>query len=164
MSESPLNPDELAAAYLKSRDVPCPNCAYNRRGGVTAACPECGHDLAILHEDGGWKQQHRQLATRILTMLLVLCIVQVLMSGYATIFWLNMAIFSAASSMTLYLYLIQGVVGLIAYFALSIFTVRVRRRTRSDQEITATKVSSPMLAYLIVTILLWLSSFMYEFF
>ena len=160
MSMTPLNPDELAAAYLKSRDVPCPNCAYNRRGGVTAACPECGHDLSILHEDGGWKQQHQLLATRFLTMLLILCIAHVLMSAYTTITWLNIAINGMMPGLFVYLYLIQGVVGLIAYLTLSIITARVRKKNRAIQSITVQSATSPMLAYLIITTLLWVSSFL----
>jgi hypothetical protein len=43
-------PDELAALYLRARDVPCPNCNYNRRDGVAAACPECAHSLWLAPE------------------------------------------------------------------------------------------------------------------
>lgn len=160
MSDTPLNADELAATYLTSRDVPCPSCAYNRRGGVTAACPECGHVLTVIHENGGWRQKHRQLASRILTMLLVLCIAHVLMSGYSTITWLNIAMNGMMPGLIVYLYLIQGVVGMIAYLVLSIITVRARRKTRANQVTTVQSASSPMLAYLIVTILLWVASFL----
>jgi hypothetical protein len=37
----PATPDELAAFYLRARDVPCPGCNYNRRDGTAAECPEC---------------------------------------------------------------------------------------------------------------------------
>lgn len=40
-------PDELAALYLRGRDVPCPGCGYNRRDGITAACPECLNRLVV---------------------------------------------------------------------------------------------------------------------
>lgn len=40
-------PDELAAVFLRARDTPCPKCAYNRRDGLTAACPECGTGLSL---------------------------------------------------------------------------------------------------------------------
>lgn len=43
----PATPDELAPLYLRDRDVPCPGCGYNRRGGTSAACPECGHHLRL---------------------------------------------------------------------------------------------------------------------
>lgn len=43
----PATPDELAAVYLRARDIPCPGCGYNRRDGTTAACPECGHTLKL---------------------------------------------------------------------------------------------------------------------
>ncbi len=42
---TPATPDELAALFLRARDVPCPKCHYNRRDGLTAACPECGTDI-----------------------------------------------------------------------------------------------------------------------
>ncbi|RMH27026.1 MAG: hypothetical protein D6692_08290, partial [Planctomycetota bacterium] len=42
-------PDELAALYLRARDVPCPGCGYNRRDGIAAACPECLHPLKVSH-------------------------------------------------------------------------------------------------------------------
>ncbi len=40
-------PDELAAVFLRARDVPCPKCGYNRRDGTTAACPECHTSLSL---------------------------------------------------------------------------------------------------------------------
>jgi len=40
-------PDELAVLYLKDRDVPCPGCAYNRRDGTQAACPECQEPVRV---------------------------------------------------------------------------------------------------------------------
>ncbi len=40
-------PDELATLFLRARDTPCPKCAYNRRDGITAACPECHATLPI---------------------------------------------------------------------------------------------------------------------
>lgn len=42
------SPDELAALYLRSRDTPCPECGYNRRDGLTAACPECDRKIRIV--------------------------------------------------------------------------------------------------------------------
>jgi|GEM_PF-2522908 len=41
-SSRPAGRDELAAVYLRGRDVACPGCGYNRRDGTGAACPECG--------------------------------------------------------------------------------------------------------------------------
>lgn len=43
----PATPDELAALFLRGRDVPCPGCGYNRRDGTTAACPECTAEVAL---------------------------------------------------------------------------------------------------------------------
>ncbi len=42
---TPATPDELATVFLRARDIPCPNCNYNRRDSTTAACPECGTDI-----------------------------------------------------------------------------------------------------------------------
>ncbi len=44
---TPATPDELAAIYLRARDVPCPGCGYNLRDGSVAACPECDHTLSL---------------------------------------------------------------------------------------------------------------------
>ncbi|MFT5423172.1 MAG: hypothetical protein ACI89L_000946 [Phycisphaerales bacterium] len=43
----PATADELAAFYLRGRDVPCHECGYNRRDGTGAACPECGVAIEI---------------------------------------------------------------------------------------------------------------------
>lgn len=40
-TNTPATPDELAALYLRARDVTCPSCGYNRRDGTSATCPEC---------------------------------------------------------------------------------------------------------------------------
>lgn len=52
MAEHPATPqpatdDELAAFYLRARDVLCANCGYNRRDGTGAACPECQAQLNV---------------------------------------------------------------------------------------------------------------------
>lgn len=39
--------DELAGLYLRGRDVDCPSCGYNRRGGKVSLCPECGCAIAL---------------------------------------------------------------------------------------------------------------------
>lgn len=49
--QAPATPDELAALYLRGRDVPCPGCGYNRRDGTAAACPECRADLGLATPD-----------------------------------------------------------------------------------------------------------------
>ena len=41
------NDDELAEFYLRGRDVGCPSCGYNRRGGKSGRCPECGCTIAF---------------------------------------------------------------------------------------------------------------------
>lgn len=43
----PATPDELAALFLRGRDVPCPGCGYNRRDGTASACPECGKPCCL---------------------------------------------------------------------------------------------------------------------
>lgn len=40
-------PPTPLAEFLHERDVVCPVCAYNLRGVKAAACPECGHALAL---------------------------------------------------------------------------------------------------------------------
>lgn len=63
MSEPPATPDELAATYLRARDVPCPGCGYNRRDGATAACPECGRFIRIAPEGSGVDERTGRIAS-----------------------------------------------------------------------------------------------------
>lgn len=44
---APATADELAALYLRGRDVACPGCGYNRRDAVSSVCPECNAVLAL---------------------------------------------------------------------------------------------------------------------
>ncbi len=37
----PATDDEIAALFLRGRDVSCAGCGYNRRDGTQADCPEC---------------------------------------------------------------------------------------------------------------------------
>lgn len=159
MNDTPLSSDELAAAYLKSRDIPCPNCDYNRRDGVSAACPECGFTLAILHEEGGWKKNFTTLASRFLAILMVLTIAHALVSGRGVYFWLNIAISGGMPGLYGYFYLIQGVIGVIAHLTIFLIALRTRRKVRSGNLLTVSSVAAPMLAYLIVTLILWVSGF-----
>ncbi len=48
LQPTPATPDELAAIFLRARDVPCPACGYNRRDGTTAVCPECDRFLKLM--------------------------------------------------------------------------------------------------------------------
>jgi len=45
---TPATPDEIAAIYLRARDVSCPVCGYNRRDGITHHCPECRAPLDLI--------------------------------------------------------------------------------------------------------------------
>ncbi|RNC80285.1 MAG: hypothetical protein ED559_00265 [Phycisphaera sp.] len=42
-----MNDEELIPLILKDRDMRCPRCNYNLRGGRSMYCPECGSLLAI---------------------------------------------------------------------------------------------------------------------
>lgn len=46
-SPSVASENELAALYLRDRDVDCPSCGYNRRDGNSSSCPECGCAIAL---------------------------------------------------------------------------------------------------------------------
>ena len=37
----------LLTQFLADRDVTCPRCGYNLRGGASSACPECGDGLQL---------------------------------------------------------------------------------------------------------------------
>ena len=161
MDAAPLGKDELAAAYLKSRDLPCPSCGYNRRDGQTSICPECEHDLAIVHEDGGWKQQFSTLATRSLTVLLVLSIAHILMAAHSTIFWLNQAIISRMPpGMFGYYYVVRAPLELIAYLVVLTLCLRTRRLLRRGVTVTPKQAARPLIAYAISSIIFMLSSFL----
>lgn len=72
-------PDELAAIYLRARDVPCPGCGYNRRDGVAAACPECSAPLYFMSQQRLLRTKHRVWAA-VLTIMFVAS--SSAMSGY----------------------------------------------------------------------------------
>lgn len=59
----PATPDELAAIYLRARDVPCPNCGYNRRDGQSAACPECGRIIRVAPQGSGVDERTGRVAS-----------------------------------------------------------------------------------------------------
>lgn len=78
-------PDELAALYLRGRDVPCPGCGYNRRDGTAAACPECGAGLSVggaVTERGMTMNPPR--ATAVVMILLTLSVFLMINFGLAT--------------------------------------------------------------------------------
>jgi hypothetical protein len=162
MDETPLNADELAAAYLKSRDVPCPSCAYNRRGGVSATCPECGHVLAILHEDGGWKQAFSSLAQRYLLLLTLVCAFVTIMWGISTLMWVRYVVYTVAIP-NLYIHLIRASLSIIAYLIILIWSARLWRRIRKGSSASPKQAARPMLAYLAVVIVLSLSNYVMNF-
>lgn len=68
---TPATPDELAALYLRARDIPCPGCGYNRRDGIAAACPECSAPLNFMSQPRLLKTKHRVWAT-VVTILFVI--------------------------------------------------------------------------------------------
>jgi hypothetical protein len=43
----PKEENEPLAAFLSSRDVPCPGCGYNLRGLTSDHCPECYQHLVL---------------------------------------------------------------------------------------------------------------------
>ncbi len=51
-SPAPQAMDELLPAYLRHRDVPCPNCSYNLRDLTGTSCPECGQRLELVVDLG----------------------------------------------------------------------------------------------------------------
>jgi hypothetical protein len=158
---APLNKDQLAAAYLKSRDLPCPSCGYNRRDGQTSVCPECEHDLAIVHEDGGWKEHYSNLAARFLTILMVLISFHILMAAHSTFFWLNQAITGRMPpGMFAYYYLVRAPLELIAYLIVLVLSIRARRAVRDRTPGTPMHAARPLIAYAIISIFFMLSSFL----
>lgn len=90
---TPATPDELATLFLRARDTPCPNCAYNRRGGITAACPECGATLPIGDTTPALPHRTRQRIRRAARLTLIfscLLVIPAARSTWLTIdAWLN---------------------------------------------------------------------------
>ncbi len=73
-------PDELAPSYFRGRDVACPGCGYNRRDGLTAACPECRTPIQI--SDNGaerWLSLSRRRAM----------FIGVVMLTFSTVYWIS---------------------------------------------------------------------------
>lgn len=163
MDASPLSHDELAAAYLKSRDIPCPHCAYNRRDGMSAACPECGHDLAIIHEGGRWNERYRILAKRYFILLTVINGTTTVIWGISVYFLLSYAI-SNIPVPNVYAYLIYSTVGVIAYLIILTLCIRGMRSLRFGGSQSPTRTAMPMLIYVIVTIALTITNYIISMF
>lgn len=62
-----MTDDELIPLILEDRDMRCPRCDYNLRGGRSLNCPECGSFLAVyrqavcLSEDMDYRHVSAQL-------------------------------------------------------------------------------------------------------
>ncbi len=159
MDAAPLDNDKLAAAYLKSRDLPCPSCGYNRRDGETSICPECEHDLAIVHEDGGWKQQFTGFASRYLMMLMVLGSIFTLHLCHSVYSWLGFWMDKNAPRSYAYFFLTLCTFGLIMYFAVFLLSVSRWRGIRKGKAYTPKQLARPMLLYIIVALLLAIAKY-----
>lgn len=119
----------LVAAYLASRDAPCPGCGYNLRGLTGSACPECGKPLE-LRLVGATEPEHEERAIRIALawplMLGIMAILGQLFSAVAihlappTAFGLHASL-SLAESLTVVM------LGVSAFFAMA--TLRKQRGT-----------------------------------
>jgi len=156
-----LSEDAIASVYLQGRDVPCPACGYNRRDGASATCPECRHNLSIIHEDGGWKKQFSSLASRYLMMLMVLSGIKALLSCYSVYVWLNYAINGIVlPGGVVYLYLILTTIGAISYLVIFLISFRKRRGIRNGNAYTPRQLARPMLAYTLVTLILLVSNYL----
>lgn len=147
--------------YLQGRDVPCPACGYNRRDGASATCPECRHNISIIHEDGGWKKQLSSLASRYLMMLMVLSGIKALLSCYSVYVWLNYAINGIVlPGGAVYLYLILSASGAISYLVIFLISNRKWRGIRKGNAYTPKQLARPMLMYIIVALVLLLSNYL----
>jgi ABC-type glycerol-3-phosphate transport system permease component len=50
--------------YLATRDVPCPKCSFNLRGGTKPMCPECGEPIRLMvaRSEALWTMRHLLVA------------------------------------------------------------------------------------------------------
>jgi len=137
----PASPDELAAVYLRGRDVPCAACGYNRRDGTTAACPECGDvlDLSPGRVPTGATINRRRANVMGVVLTAASCLAAV---KYAHLTWLfQEGVFdrlanSGTPSRSAFTYLVFSVLGLTGSLPAIYYSIRMckwrRRRNQSS--------------------------------
>ena len=146
--------DELAAIYLRDRDVPCPSCAYNRRGGHSSTCPECGSALTLIGIDAAKVSNFTKLARSVLLYLWVLALLTTIYKLYYTI---NMAIafINIPRPRVYYSWLISSSISFIFWLIIFFIALRRWRGARKNETITTKGVVSPIRAILVFVILMF---------
>ncbi len=149
--------DELAAIYLRDRDVPCPSCDYNRRGGQSSTCPECGSVLTLIGIDAAQVSNFTKLARSVLLYLWVYALLAMAYKLYGTI---RMAIvfYNVPRPPMYYAWIVTATITTIFWLTIFIIAIRRWRRLRNNEPITINSVISPIVAILIFTLL----RFMYD--
>lgn len=110
----PATPDELAAVYLRGRDVPCPGCGYNRHDGTTAACPECTAKVALsVQPKSATVLLSAQRARVIAACLLVIALVLMIESLGATFIYARAIAMSGGWSSTFGQWMIAAIICLL---------------------------------------------------
>ncbi|MBL4590682.1 MAG: hypothetical protein JKY96_01855 [Phycisphaerales bacterium] len=102
-TNQPTNDEALVVLYLKGRDVPCPSCGYNRRGGASATCPECSEIIKLMSTGSSILAMYRSRALT-MTHLLMICITADLLLDLLLLsYYLYYVISTPASGMNTYL-------------------------------------------------------------
>jgi uncharacterized paraquat-inducible protein A len=103
MTGEPLTQNELAVAYLKSRDVMCPGCGYNRRDDNSCACPECGAHFKLEAVHLEIPHVHERTARRVFQFILFYASVRIATNAMNYINWFvigGLSVFDSFAYMT----------------------------------------------------------------
>jgi hypothetical protein len=131
----PATPDDLAAIYLRARDTPCPNCHYNRRDGLAAACPECAHPLTF--RPGTMTEAASQIAAlRWIARLLLIAQAVDIAARLGFGIWTATLMFPLGTS-TLTFFIVQNVLHLSAAIVALVAARKVLAATRPQAPDTA---------------------------
>jgi len=149
--------DELAAIYLRDRDVPCPSCDYNRRGGQTSTCPECGSALTLIGINAAQVSNFTKLARSVLFYLWVYALLAMAYKLYGTI-QMVITFYNVPRPRMYYSWIVTATITTVFWLTIFIVSIRRWRRLRNHELTTTKAVISPIVAILIFTLL----RFMYD--
>lgn len=161
---TPATPDELAAIYLRARDVPCPNCNYNRRDGTAAACPECTHAFQVSDLLPAAGSHFRRNLRRLCLLILITQIIAVGSAIFTFVSILRIAIEVNAVPLSYAHSLTRTSVHIVFGTAAIVFAWRAGRAMRIEQPITRPALRYFMLAVLFLTVKPMLSPVLFALF
>tara|TARA_R110002072_G_scaffold42064_2_gene117371 strand:+ start:29759 stop:30277 length:519 start_codon:yes stop_codon:yes gene_type:complete len=144
--------DELAAIYLRDRDVPCPSCDYNRRDGQSSTCPECGSALTLIGIDAAQVSNFTKLARSVLFYLWILAAAKSAYNLYILI--RIVTVFAMVPRpFPFFTWVIGATLDFIVWLVLFIITLSRWRKSRHNETIASATVISPIVMIVIYTFL-----------